>query len=389
MGKRFMRLKQMMRLGKPAAVPAADSSAVSAKSLLAIPSTSLEVVTVEITNGTEEVLAAEEASASPPPGCPYHKSSSTAESTPPPECPYHHQMTGSATASAAAPAATTPAATTPAPPAPPPQTSPPTAWPRAEPNAKVKKLAFARVQASVDELLATHAAAVATLRAAVADDAHFATGGTAKTPYDDLWLLRFILSNGAKEAEKAVRATLKYRADNAAMLALAAEGQEHPQKEAMCQLSISEIWRHPTLADEPVQLIRAGKSNVKRLMDTYSADDVVQYMNFQKEQAFLLCDEATRRTRRIVKMVTVVDMHSSRFADNDNRFFKALGRASKDSELFYPQLLAITVGINVPSYLNLIWPIAKRLMPAKTLSKFRICSARDTVTQSAAQCPFA
>lgn len=384
MGKRFMRLKQMMLLGKPAAVPAADSSAVSAKSLPAIPSTSLEVVTIEITNGTEEVLAAEEASASPPPGCPYHKSSSTAESIPPPECPYHHQMTGSATASEAAPAATTPAATTPAP-----QTSPPTAWPRAEPNAKVKKLAFARVQASVDELLATHAAAVATLRAAVADDAHFATGGTAKTPYDDLWLLRFILSNGAKEAEKAVRATLKYRADNAAMLALAAEGQEHPQKEAMCQLSISEIWRHPTLADEPVQLIRAGKSNVKRLMDTYSADDVVQYMNFQKEQAFLLCDEATRRTRRIVKMVTVVDMHSSRFADNDNRFFKALGRASKDSELFYPQLLAITVGINVPSYLNLIWPIAKRLMPAKTLSKFRICSARDTVTQSAAQCPFA
>ena len=82
MGKRFMRLKQMMRLGKPAAVPAADSSAVSAKSLPAIPSTSLEVVTVEITNGTEEVLAAEEASASPPTGCPYHKSSSTAESTP-------------------------------------------------------------------------------------------------------------------------------------------------------------------------------------------------------------------------------------------------------------------------------------------------------------------
>ena len=28
-------------------------------------------------------------------------------------------------------------------------------------------------------------------------------------------------------------------------------------------------------------------------------------------------------------------------------------------------------------------------MPAKTLAKFRICSARDTVTQSAAQCPFA
>ena len=49
---------------------------------------------------------------------------------------------------------------------------------------------------------------------------------------------------------------------------------------------------------------KAGKSNVKRLMDTYSADEVVQYMNFQKEEAFLLCDQATRRTRRLVKVAT-------------------------------------------------------------------------------------
>ena len=47
------------------------------------------------------------------------------------------------------------------------------------------------------------------------------------------------------------------------------------------------------------------------------------------------------------------------------------------------------VGINTPSYLNLIWPIAKRLMPAKTLAKFRLCSARDTTSESAVSCPFA
>lgn len=34
-------------------------------------------------------------------------------------------------------------------------------------------------------------------------------------------------------------------------------------------------------------------------------------------------------------------------------------------------------------------PIAKRLMPAKTLAKFRICSARDTTTGCAGICPFA
>lgn len=128
----------------------------------------------------------------------------------------------------------------------------------------------------------------------------------------------------------------------------------------------------PTRYDEPVQLIRAGKSNVHRLMDEYAFDDVVIFLNFQKEQAHLLCDEATRRTRRLVKMVTVVDMHSSRFSDNDNRFFKALGQASHESELYYPQLLAITVGINVPSYLNLICKTTHRRARAPTCAPARL-----------------
>ena len=309
------------------------------------------------------------------------------------QCPYHHGSTAPAASEVASPSA--------APSGAPASASGATLvvasaadWPRATSDVKRKTLALKRDQADVDALLEKHSAAVANLKAKImADDlsaARFTAGTNARIPYDDLWLLRFILSNGdGKDAEKAARATLEYREKHTDLLTRCANGEEHPMMGKMSKLSISEIWQSSTRIDEPVQLIRAGKSNVKKLMDTYHPDQVVEYMNYQKEQAFILCDDATRRTRRLVKMVTVVDMHSSRFADNDNRFFKTLGRASKDSELYYPQLLAITVGINVPSYLNLIWPIAKRLMPAKTLAKFRICGARDTVTQSAAGCPFA
>ena len=312
--------------------------------------------------------------------CPHGKdgeASPLAAASPPSECPYHWK--------APSPAAAPPVAS-------PTNVSPPEAssWPRAPPNAKWRKLAFPREQANVDDLLAKHATAIAALKAAIADDSRFAEGANSRIPYDDIWLLRFILSNGeGKKAEAAVRATLQFRAENAATLARCAAGEPHPLKAAMSQWSITDIYGHRTRLDEPVQLIRAGKSNVKRLMDTYTEDEVVSQMNYEKERAFIMCDDATRRTRRLVKMVTVVDMHSGRFGDNDNRFYKALGRASKESELFYPQLLAITVGINVPSYLNLIWPIAKRLMPAKTLAKFRVCGARDTTTQSVASCPFA
>ena len=160
---------------------------------------------------------------------------------------------------------------------------------------------------------------------------------------------------------------------------------------SVCTAGMQGVWLPlvASLADEPVQIIRAGKSNTRAWMNRFAAEHVVETMNFGKEQAFLRADAATRRTGRLVKMVTVIDMHSSRLSDNDNRFFKALGRASKESELFYPQLLEMTVAINVPSYMNLLWPIAKRIMPAKTLAKFRICGARDTMKESAAKCPFA
>ena len=292
------------------------------------------------------------------------KELAASSSSPPPECPSHRSSSAYAAA---------------------------TDWPRTPKDAKQKPLKFKRDQPNVDDLLQKHAADIATLRAAVASDKRFADGANNRIiPYDDIWLLRFILSNGpGKSAEKAVRATLEYRAKKANLLARCAAGEDYPLAASMSKFSISEIYEKPTEAGEPVQLIRAGKSNVKKLMDTYSADEVVENMNYQKEQAFIRCDDATRRTRRLIKMVAVVDMHSQRFSDNDKRFYKAIGRASKESEMFYPQLLAITVGINVPSYMNLIWPIAKRVIPAKTLAKFRICSAKDTVTQSAILCPFA
>ena len=303
--------------------------------------------------------------------CPVdHNVLASSSELPPPECPAHQSTPTNAAATKA---------------------EANTEWPRAPKDAQPKPLKMNRDQPNIDHLLQTHAADIAALKTAVSNDQRFLNGASNKIiPYDEIWLLRFILSNGpGKSAEKAVRATLDYRAKNATMLANCAAGKEHPLAAEIAKFSISEIYNQPTEAEEPVQLVRAGKSNMKKLMDTYSSEEVIETMIYQKEQAFLRCDEATRRTRKMIKMMTVVDMHSQKFSDNDKRFYKALGKASKDSELFYPQLLAITVGINVPSYMNLIWPIAKRVMPAKTLAKFRICSAKDTVTQSAVLCPFA
>ena len=246
---------------------------------LAAAASTTAVVLVDPTLGQAEAVSAAvvatEAVADPPEavaaaaraaGCPHFSASALAGAV---NVPVGHPAPAVETAlndflshtTADAPVAVT---TTPAMAAPPIVAAKPTAdaWPRCPAGAKLKKLAFSREQPNVDELLTKHASAVTALKAAISDTSFASHDPHAKVPYDDLWLLRFLLSNGEKDAEKAVRATLKYREENAALLARAGAGEDHPQKATMSQLSISEVYSLPTLVDEPVQLIRAGKSNV-------------------------------------------------------------------------------------------------------------------------------
>lgn len=290
-------------------------------------------------------------------------------------CPYHQKLV--ATAAATANEAKKPMVL-------PKDPLPITAWPRVPENATLKKSTFARPQANVDDLFAEHADAIATLRTAVADDPNLTS------EVDDLWLLRFILSNGTPaKAEPPLRATLAYRKENSVRLAQAASQWEDPVHADMAKYSIADLLpaNVTTLSDEPILVVRVGRSDVKSLMDRYTEDQVVDYLNYSKEAAFRRCDAATRETRRLVKMITILDLAAMKLNGNDKRFMKALGRSSREAEVRYPQLLALTVPINAPFFVNILWGIGKRFLPARTLAKMRFCGSRDSTKQSAAECP--
>ena len=76
-------------------------------------------------------------------------------------------------------------------------------------------------------------------------------------------------------------------------------------------------------------------------------------------------------------------MAAMQMSGNDKRFMKALGRSSREAEVRYPQLLALTVPINAPFFIGLLWGIGKRFLPARTLAKMRFCGSRDSTKQNA------
>ena len=115
---------------------------------------------------------------------------------------------------------------------------------------------------------------------------------------------------------------------------------------------------------------------VRQLMRDFTADEVAEYIAYTKERLFALCDEETRRTGALTKMVAVVDLEGFRWSEFDQRFLTAMGKAEQ-YELFYPQLLGQAVVVNAPRVIGVLWGLARRVLPANTREKVRICTAGE------------
>ena len=254
-------------------------------------------------------------------------------------------------------------------------------WPRTAQHAALPP-PLSRSQPSIESLLRTHAEALAALRAELADEA----AGWAS---DDLWLLRFCLSHRTTEkAADAARATLRYRAANSDLLRRAMEGGGS-HEDALGALNKQALLPSPTLLGEPVHVVRAAASDVKKLMDDFTEEEVVDHLNLSKERAFLRCDAESRRSGRLVKLVSVLDIRDGRLSDLDLRFLRALGRASAETEKFYPQLLGLVAAVNAPRWVHALVRVASHFVPERTMRKVKFCGATDTAAESAATCPFA
>ena len=70
-----------------------------------------------------------------------------------------------------------------------------------------------------------------------------------------------------------------------------------------------------------------------------SREELLEYFALEKERGFVLADRATRKTGRMVKMISLIDQNHIAWSSIDLRFFKTLGASSKSTEKFYPQLL--------------------------------------------------
>ena len=248
---------------------------------------------------------------------------------------------------------------------------------------------------NVAKLIAKHREDIDTVKAACAKELSSPTAGG--IAYDDLFVVRYLKSRkgDVEKTIESVKACVEWRTENKAWIEKAKAGEKAPKHGEISKLSIGGLYKN-TVLGEPLYIVRAGISTPKELMKKFTPEEVVFWLNWNKEIGFQLCDKRTRASGRITKMFNVVDLRDSSFWNNDKSFFKCLGDSSKHSEKFYPQLLGLSIVINLPSWISAVMSLFSFLVPQSFLEKQRFCYGRpgskkqkNFKDQKISKCPFA
>lgn len=231
---------------------------------------------------------------------------------------------------------------------------------------------------SIDALLAAHAPAIASLRAALSTEL--------PPHWDEIYLLRYCLSFAEHERAATVRKALAWRASHAALLEGARAGAAPPHHEKIAPFQVAD-FHGATKHGDSLFVVRGGLSDIPGLLAAgVSSDMFVEWNMHYREVGFLAADRETRARRLLVKSISLIDMRHLPFSFN-TRFASAIGECSKLSEFLYPQLLKRTVLFNPPSFFNVVFAIIKPFMSAKSLEKTTLCPGLLS-GPSAAACPF-
>jgi hypothetical protein len=257
----------------------------------------------------------------------------------------------------------------------------------------------------VAALLEEHAAALAELKRMLGSDFPPPPSDQATDTdvdpflYDDLFLLRYILSHKDKgklpKAAHAVRETLAYRRANGAVLAQVRRtdvgGNAYPKPEvdaAYKRLLLQGVVqnRRESLAGDHVLIVRDGLADKSGFMDAVGQLAAEEYLLLKRERLYADIDRRTRSTGLLIKVVIVVDAAGGSLGKlRDRRYMKADGKCSKLAELYYPQLMGTIVLVNPPALLHLIMKVARVFISGNTLDKITLVQpgrAQDLFLQS-------
>lgn len=250
----------------------------------------------------------------------------------------------------------------------------------------------------IRDLLEEYAISIASVRVMLlADDegSELYHKGDNSERYDDIWILRFLLSHkgDTESAFEAALKTMKFR-DEKKMNELGdirhrlrnhgfdgnnEIGEPLPfyqEYEKFCGKHCACI----TLPDKNrgiVTYIDVGQLDMNGLAESMDDDAMQEFMLHSNEAVFQILDEVTRRTGRLTKVVKILDIGNVSYKNINRAYIQREAAASKTLQDYYPQLLGSVFIANSPSWASALWTALRPFFPARVVAKVDFLTAES------------
>ena len=244
---------------------------------------------------------------------------------------------------------------------------------------------FVEERPLVKELLAAHASEVRALREAVKGDALF---DAAK--HDDLWLLRFLLSQKKDVAKAARRWRRRSRGGRAtgwtssppssrsSSEAAAARGAPlHPQGFETYIAPGGMRFVHPNPTRGPILVASMVQFDYNAAMRKLTRAEYTNINLAMNEWNAMQCDVVTRATGRLTKAARLVSCKGFRVGSLNRQWLKLDGDVAKEMQDCYPQLLGVIICLDPPQWALVMWRAVKILFPPRMVEKVGLLSTKD------------
>lgn len=244
---------------------------------------------------------------------------------------------------------------------------------------------------SVPSLLSEHSSNIALVKKALKEDPLYHP-----LKHDDLWILRFLLSNkqkvkqAAKAAKSALAFRLKYNLDNKDLRSMNPKSILVDEEETPFagSESLKRAWnlRCPgdsmtfCIPDERRGVVAflclANFRNDKETLKALTDDDIACVFIFCSEWSFQWLDYVTRKTGRLTKSVRFLDCLEYSIFQLSRSAFKRDAKIVGEMEDVYPQLLQSVICYNTPHWIHSIWVTFRPLIPSRVVEKVDMVEPR-------------
>jgi len=207
--------------------------------------------------------------------------------------------------------------------------------------------------------------------------------------YDDIWILRFILSHkgAVDKAVKAAKHTMEFRhkyklnevGDIRAKI-FDHESIDEPQAfpvykmahDCMERNSMMECLPDPDRGVVVYTMIKGIK--MQKVVDDFTSDDLFTMYMYNNEAIQQINDEITRRTGKLTKMIRIMDATNFNFSELSFAYLRKDTAVNRLLEDCYPQSLGAFLMVNPPSWVSRVYKMFQPLLPKRFNEKFSLVS---------------